>query len=140
MGSLKGPICCILDNVRDFIDDPMLLKKFSRTLEATFNEVMLQLDLDSIMVPDSTRVTHQYWLDEIRFGSEDLQNKTRRLNDPSQRGQQQRRRRRRNKGRKLAVRLETEYTCGSLCLQTCNEKKIEALGADGMEQYCLPHS
>eukprot|EP00978_Attheya_sp_CCMP212_P005824 scaffold12973_cov68-Attheya_sp.AAC.1 len=29
MGSLKGPICCILDNVGDFIDDPMLNKKFS---------------------------------------------------------------------------------------------------------------
>eukprot|EP00978_Attheya_sp_CCMP212_P032618 scaffold128271_cov60-Attheya_sp.AAC.1 len=142
MGSLKGPICCILDNVGDFIDDPMLNKKFSRTLEATFNEVMLQLDLDSIMVPNSTRVTHQDWLDEIRFGSEDLQIKftTQTRGLKNKRRQKQRRRRRRQQGRKLAVMLETEYTCGSLCLQTCNEKKIKALGADGMGQYCLPHS
>eukprot|EP00978_Attheya_sp_CCMP212_P009101 scaffold21426_cov57-Attheya_sp.AAC.1 len=139
-GSLKGPICCILDNVGNFIDDPMLNKKFSRTLEATFNEVMLRLDLDSIMVPDSTQVTHQDWLDEIRFGSEDPQIKF----SPQTRGlknkRRQKQRRRRHKGRKLAVRLETEYTCGSLCLQTCNEKKIAALGADGMGQYCVPHS
>jgi len=142
MGSSKGPICCILDNIGDYlIDDPMLNKKFSRTLESTFNEVMLQLDLNSIMVPNSTRVTHQDWLDEIRFGSEDLQIKV----SPQTRGlkhgkRRQKKRRRRHQVRKLAVMLETEYTCGSLCLQTCNEKKIEALGADGMGQYCLPHS
>jgi hypothetical protein len=130
-GNFNNPVCCIVDNLKDKIEDPKKLELFTSALQFEFNQILLETDSNVMII--GMNLLRQDWIRDIKFGLDDLEHL---LNGPTATDNGNDRRLLSSAGQRLAMQLNANYTCGSYCPKSCDENELKKNDVKHVERFC----
>eukprot|EP00978_Attheya_sp_CCMP212_P023038 scaffold69725_cov48-Attheya_sp.AAC.1 len=140
-GTFESPFCCIVDNLKQKMEDSKNIEAFNSVLEFELNQIFLELELN--LIANGTDLVQQDWLHGVR--SDDETNPKEITKGPFQVKEDSKVARfmsTQNRGNRLAMKIGINFTCGSFCPKSCEKKQKQAKkhGKTNVEQFCATRS